>query len=412
MKQRLESIINDYKHHDSSKQYVQYAQAAAFGIFQLQAEIIEGGDIFRRKGGTEGASRWLQEARKLKYPPADSMLNGYERYLEGLRLVDNRKKNDCYSKAFSDFKSVADSGLLQRQAKYMVGYMYYHGYGVPKDFAEACKYLGLAAAAVRPEKDLIVSYIRHLRKSLTGRNPSNQDLETAQRIENGAPVTHREAKVMLENMLNQRGVNGKDKANAAFTLFQIQSKIDTIDINSGTGPGKWLQVAASLGHIEAQCNLADIYAKQYNYNAAYQWCLKAAEQGSADAQNNLAVMHLNGLGVSQDYRQAFEWFEKAAAQGSEVAQNNLSVMYKNGWVVGKGNLKVQFDENAAEQTPLNISGKNDDIYSQHQAGGTLHNEVFNAVVQSMDIDDLDSWVPVQDGDDDDDSLLGINLGEY
>jgi len=30
----------------------------------------------------------------------------------------------------------------------------------------------------------------------------------------------------------------------------------------------------------------------------------------------------------------------------------------------------------------------------------------------MDIDDLDSWVPVQDGDDDDDSLLGINLGEY
>ena len=41
----------------------------------------------------------------------------------------------------------------------------------------------------------------------------------------------------------------------------------------------------------------------------------AAEQGNAEAQYNLGVMYLEGLGVTQDSVEAYAWIRTAAAQG-------------------------------------------------------------------------------------------------
>jgi TPR repeat protein len=60
------------------------------------------------------------------------------------------------------------------------------------------------------------------------------------------------------------------------------------------------------------------------------WYRKAAEQGDAEAQNNLAVMYANGKGTIQDKEQAVFWFHKAADQGEAMAQLNLGRMYFNG----------------------------------------------------------------------------------
>ena len=57
---------------------------------------------------------------------------------------------------------------------------------------------------------------------------------------------------------------------------------------------------------------------------------RAADQGDAHAQNNLGIMYLNGLGVTQDYRQALELFRRVADQGLAGAQFNLGGMYLNG----------------------------------------------------------------------------------
>ena len=46
-----------------------------------------------------------------------------------------------------------------------------------------------------------------------------------------------------------------------------------------------------------------------------QWYTKAAEQGDARAQHNLAVCFKNGQGVEQDLEQAMTWYKKSAAQG-------------------------------------------------------------------------------------------------
>ena len=43
--------------------------------------------------------------------------------------------------------------------------------------------------------------------------------------------------------------------------------------------------------------------------------VRAAEQGGAEAQYNLGLMYLEGLGVKQDNVEAYAWIRTAAAQG-------------------------------------------------------------------------------------------------
>ena len=63
---------------------------------------------------------------------------------------------------------------------------------------------------------------------------------------------------------------------------------------------------------------------------AEKWYRKAAEQGSAEAQNNLGLMFVLGRGVPQDDVEAVKWYRKAAKQGYGPAQNNLGEMRRQG----------------------------------------------------------------------------------
>ncbi len=55
-----------------------------------------------------------------------------------------------------------------------------------------------------------------------------------------------------------------------------------------------------------------------------------AEQGLAEAQNNLGTMYGKGEGVPQDYAEAVKWYRRAAEQGLAQAQTNLGVMHFTG----------------------------------------------------------------------------------
>ena len=78
---------------------------------------------------------------------------------------------------------------------------------------------------------------------------------------------------------------------------------------------------------------------------------KAAEQGDAMAQLDIAFCYNNGKGVEQCYSKAAYWYEKAAEQGLPKAQHNLGFSYYNGegvkqWVVSKSRW--------ARSTPISI----------------------------------------------------------
>jgi TPR repeat protein len=59
-----------------------------------------------------------------------------------------------------------------------------------------------------------------------------------------------------------------------------------------------------------------------NYDEAAKWYRLAADQGHAEAQNNLGSLYANGRGVPRDDVAAYMWFALAAAQDNPAAAKN------------------------------------------------------------------------------------------
>ncbi|CAM3977335.1 hypothetical protein CCOS865_02256 [Pseudomonas reidholzensis] len=100
----------------------------------------------------------------------------------------------------------------------------------------------------------------------------------------------------------------------------------------------WYRKAAKQGFAPAQHNLAVCYAagigtSQDEVLAAH-WFRKAAQQGHAPAQCNLGSCYALGAGVPADDSMAFSWTYKAAVQGEVSAQYNLGCLYSSGRGIG------------------------------------------------------------------------------
>jgi len=87
--------------------------------------------------------------------------------------------------------------------------------------------------------------------------------------------------------------------------------------------------------------------------AAFELYRKAAEQGHAKAQHNLAVMYYNGVGVTKDAGEAAKWFRKAAQEGGMLSQESLAAMLSKGDGVSKDIKEaLHWYQKAAEQGSL------------------------------------------------------------
>ena len=88
---------------------------------------------------------------------------------------------------------------------------------------------------------------------------------------------------------------------------------------------------ANAGDISACAYLGKMYYEgtgvEQNYNEAFKWYQKAADNGVTGAYIWLGVMYYNGQGVAQNYEKAFLWSKKAAENGAADAYVGLGVMY-------------------------------------------------------------------------------------
>ena len=107
----------------------------------------------------------------------------------------------------------------------------------------------------------------------------------------------------------------------------------------GTGRGvgqdedkavEWYRKGAQQGDADAQNNLAVMYENARDYPEAVKWYRKLAEQGHAPAQARLGYLYGTGRGLARDHIEALRWFRKAAEHGHAVAQNNLGIFYRDG----------------------------------------------------------------------------------
>jgi TPR repeat protein len=129
----------------------------------------------------------------------------------------------------------------------------------------------------------------------------------------------------------------------------------------------WYRKAADQNDAIAQNKLGIFYEQgigiEKNTVAAVEWYRKAALQGLADAQNKLGIIYAQGIGeadtpidsskpsapyinqqikIPKDETAALEWFKKAANQGDIDAQYNLAIMYVNGLGTDRSDMQAYF----------------------------------------------------------------------
>jgi hypothetical protein len=81
--------------------------------------------------------------------------------------------------------------------------------------------------------------------------------------------------------------------------------------------------------------------RKADYPTAYREWERAAEQGQAEAQYDLGVLYLKGLGVAKNAEEAFRWFRLAADQGQVDAQFEVGLMREKGSGVQKDYTQAQ-----------------------------------------------------------------------
>jgi uncharacterized protein len=156
-------------------------------------------------------------------------------------------------------------------AEFLLGYMYEHGQGVPRNYGKAVENYRAAA--------------------LEGHSTAENNLASLYQHGQGVP----------KNM------------SKAF---------------------EWYLASAQQGNPVGRCNLATLYflgsGIPRDYKQAARWFRAAADSGSAEAQNSLAVSYYKGLGVAVDYAEAARWLRLAAQQGLPSAETNLAYLYEQG----------------------------------------------------------------------------------
>jgi TPR repeat protein len=108
-----------------------------------------------------------------------------------------------------------------------------------------------------------------------------------------------------------------------------------------TSTSEWrsLLARAKSGDPEAEWGIADRYADGCKDNRgkiivrrsatkAAEWFRRAAEHGSAPAQNTLGGMLSNGDGVRKNIDQALLWLKKAYRSGISCAAQNIAITYR------------------------------------------------------------------------------------
>lgn len=97
---------------------------------------------------------------------------------------------------------------------------------------------------------------------------------------------------------------------------------------------------------------------EQNYEEAFKWFIKSAENGNSKAQYNLAVMYESGEGVDIDIEEARKWYKKAVDNGDKDAEEALKELEN---VDDKATYFVPFNLNKDKDEEEDIDDEEDEI---------------------------------------------------
>lgn len=299
----------------------------------------------------------------------------------------NDYDNEKYASAFSKFEALAKNG--NADAQNYLGYMYERGQGVKQDKAEAVAWYRKAADqgdayaqnnlgwmyenGQGVKQDLVQAVAWYRKAAEQGHAYAQQNLGFFYYDDTDKP----DYKLGVE-WLTKACESGLSKScskisgaylfgygveknveKAEFYLSEAGNKGDKDDLfmNGSTyyygmlfekdldKAVHWFTKASDAGNDNASVILGELYTKGWNtkspnFETAYEFFSKAAKNGNAEGQYNLALAYQKGRGVKENKEEAFKWYQKAASQGFAQAQHNLGSMYRDGVTVKKDLVKA------------------------------------------------------------------------
>ncbi|MBT5633763.1 MAG: sel1 repeat family protein, partial [Nitrospina sp.] len=181
------------------------------------------------------------------------------------------------------------------RAQFFLGVMFDRGQGISQDYSEAAKWYQRAA---EQDSARAKSHIYEIAKK-----GSSQALKI---LNDDAKLGVVEAQVILGKMYEEGHPFPQDYNEAA----------------------KWYQRSAEQDSARAKSHIYEIAKK--GSSQALKILNDDAKLGVVEAQLILGKMHENGVSVSQDYDQAFKWYQRAAEQDSAQAKSHIYGIAKKG----------------------------------------------------------------------------------
>lgn len=199
-------------------------------------------------------------------------------------------KNKNYAEAYRQWKAAADGG--NAEAQFDLALLYAQGLGVTRDLGTAMRWYRSAADQGNAQAQFALGQIYSRGWG------APRDTTDAIRWMQMANDPNSDGSPTNWSLIEGYGLE-RDDAQAAY----------------------WYRKAAEQGHAEAQYNLARLYSRgsgvTRDQETALHWVRAAASQGYAPAQARFGIRYASGSGISQDHRLAYFWLTLAFLHGDK-----------------------------------------------------------------------------------------------
>ena len=380
----------------------------------LAAEVLGGMYMFGI-GGVE------KDYKISEYFYLKNAENGSIKSQEGLTdlyyLSDVTFRN--YEKAFYWAKKASDSG--SSSAKKILADLYNYGNGVVQNSKESYKlYHELFLSG--DIKDKLAGAAGIAGQYRFGFGDTDQDIKKAIKWYKEAENYSETTEVFYQRTLGDLyvGIGDFDNAKKWFSVAasigskysenhlnylnnidnpESQRKIALIMVALGNKDGvEFYEKSANQGDAQAQNDLGELYGSDNivsrDYKVSLYWIRKAAQQGHSTAQNNLGAHYQNGSGVEVNIKEALHWYGLSADQGNTNAMRNIASIYST--VIKDQYTAIEFYEKAANLGNTDAMWSLSTIYRDGKGGIKVDLErAFNLALRAAE--KSDKWAQYKVG---------------
>lgn len=230
-----------------------------------------------------------------------------------------------------------------KKAQFLLGRCYYHGLGTAQDYDRAFRHFKRAAELGHgAAKDYLgdcyhlgngtdVDYVQAVKwyhDAADNHNISSAANNLAFLYHQGLGVEKNEKTAVDYWTIAAKGGNAVAKQQLGYAYLFGEG----VDADQKTGRF-WLKEAAQAGDVRGQFFLAYSYLTDddtSNHQEGLELLIRSAQEGFSWSQYKLGHLYELGFRVSEDYQKAFTWYQKAAEQDHSDALCALGRLYLDG----------------------------------------------------------------------------------